>query len=152
MTLALQNHKPVIRDWHDMMRMIREVDSPQLKACLDAPIMDDKSPENMMEAARAVEGLQVLTHFGGEFDRNAAGKIVDSRIYSEGTVDYEIKKVEDYLPDFVKAMNAIGYKGYYSYELCHPLPIINGERAGIDFVENCAALACEMMKEFLRTT
>ncbi len=59
-TLALQNHRPVINDWKDVMRMIKEVDSPNLKACLDAPIMDDKSPENMMEAAQAVTGLQVL--------------------------------------------------------------------------------------------
>jgi len=36
-TLALQNHQPVIRDWRDMIRMIKEVNSPALKACLDAP-------------------------------------------------------------------------------------------------------------------
>jgi sugar phosphate isomerase/epimerase len=145
-TLALQNHKPVITDWKDMMRMIKEVDSPNLKACLDAPIMDDKSAENMMEAARAVGSLQVLTHFGGEFKRGTGGRIVDTREYDETPVDYEIKKVEDYLPDFVRAMDAIGYKGYYSYELCHPLPVINGQKAGIDYVEKCAKLACELMK------
>jgi sugar phosphate isomerase/epimerase len=127
-TLALQNHKPVINDWHDMMRMINEVDSPALKACLDAPIMEEKTPENIREAAQAVKGIQMLTHFGGEFDR--AGEQV----------------AENYLPHFVKAMNEIGYEGYYSYELCHPLPIINGEKAGIDFVEKNARLACEMMK------
>ena len=64
-TLALQNHKPVINDWRDMMRMINEVDSPALNACLDAPIMDEKSPENIREAAQAVKGIQMLSHFGG---------------------------------------------------------------------------------------
>ncbi len=150
-TLALQNHKPVIRDWNDMMRMIGEVDSPHLKACLDAPIMDDKSPENMMKAAKAVEGIQMLTHFGGEFGRDTGGKIVDTRDYDSGGVDYEIKKVEEYLPDFVNAMNAIGYDGWYSYELCHPLPVVNGEKVGIDFVEKNAELACELMKGLLKT-
>jgi sugar phosphate isomerase/epimerase len=148
-TLALQNHKPVINDWRDMMRMIREVDSPNLKACLDAPIMDDKSPENMMEAARAVGDLQMLTHFGGEFGRNTEGKVIDNRAYQPGEVDYEIQRVEDYLPNFVKAMNSIGYEGWYSYELCHPLPIVNGEKVKIDFVENCAGLACELMNGIL---
>ena len=66
----------VINDWRDMMRMIKGVDSPNLKACLDAPIMDDKSPENIQKAAQAVGDLQMLTHFGGEFGRNTEGKIV----------------------------------------------------------------------------
>jgi sugar phosphate isomerase/epimerase len=145
-TLALQNHKPVINDWHDMMRMIKEVDSPNLKACLDAPIMDDKSPANIMEAAEAVRGIQMLSHFGGEFGRDAEGNIIDIRPYGTAEVDYEIKKVEQYMPDFIRAMNHIGYKGWYSYELCHPLPVVNGEKVGIDFVEQCAGLACEMMK------
>src|SRR5689334_5237937 len=30
-TLALQNHKPVIRTYHDVLRMVREVASPDLK-------------------------------------------------------------------------------------------------------------------------
>jgi sugar phosphate isomerase/epimerase len=149
-TLALQNHKPVINDWHDMMRMIQEVDSPNLKACLDAPIMDDKSPGNMMEAAKAVGDLQILSHFGGEFGRNEDGRIVDVRPYGTAKVDYEIKKVEQYLPDFITAMNSIGYEGWYSYELCHPLPVVNGEKVGIDFVDNCAGLACELMKKMLQ--
>jgi len=149
-TLALQNHKPVINDWHDMMRMIKEVDSPHLKACLDAPIMDDKSAGNMMEAAEAVRDLQILSHFGGEFGRDKEGHIVDIRPYGTAEVDYEIKKVEQYMPDFIRAMNQIGYNGWYSYELCHPLPVKNGEKVGIDFVEQCAGLACEMMKELIQ--
>ena len=35
--LALQNHPPVIENHRDMLRMIAEVESPALKACLDAP-------------------------------------------------------------------------------------------------------------------
>ena len=59
------------------MRMVKEVDSPALKVCLDAPIMDDKSMENMRKAAKAVGDLQVLSHFGGEWIRNSDGKLVD---------------------------------------------------------------------------
>ena len=145
-TLALQNHKPVINDWRDMMRMIKEVDSPNLKACLDAPIMDDKSPENMQKAAQAVGELQMLTHFGGEFGINANGQIVDVQDHSDHNEKAEENRVENYYPAFVKAMEDIGYEGYYSYELCHPLPVVNGEKVGIDFVENCAGLACKLVK------
>ena len=42
-TLALQNHKPLINDHHDLLRMVKEVGSPHLKVCLDAPLMPDKS-------------------------------------------------------------------------------------------------------------
>lgn len=148
-TLALQNHKPVINDWTDMMRMIKEVDSPHLKACLDAPIMDDKSPENIKKAAQAVKGIQMLSHFGGEFDKDASGKIVDTQDHSDHGEKAAEQKAEGYLPEFVKAMNEIGYEGYFSYELCHPLPVVKGEKVGIDFVEKNAKLACEMMKGFV---
>ena len=128
------------------MRMIKEVDSPNLKACLDAPILEDKSPENIREAAEAVGDLQMLTHFGGEFGENANGQIVDIQDHSDHAGKEEEQKAGQYLPSFVKAMNDIGYEGYYSYELCHPLPIVNGEKVGIDYVEDCARLACKMMK------
>ena len=149
-TLALQNHKPVINDWKDMMRMIKEVDSPNLKACLDAPIMDDKSPENMMEAAQAVKDLQVLTHFGGEFGKDASGRIKDiQENHLSATGEPEIK-VENYYPHFIKAMKSIGYDGWYSYELCHPLPVVKGQRVGVEFVEESARCACTLMKEMLK--
>ncbi len=74
-TLALQNHKPMIKDHHDVLRMVREVNSPHLQVCLDAPLMPDKSAAAMSEAARAVGTKQVMSHFGGEFDRNPDGSI-----------------------------------------------------------------------------
>lgn len=148
-TLALQNHKPVIHDWRDMMRMIEEVDSPALKACLDAPILEEKTPENIREAAQAVKGMQMLTHFGGEFDRDDKGNIVDTQDHSDHGDKADQQLAEKYLPHFVKAMNEIGYEGYYSYELCHPLPVVNGEKVGIEFVEKNARLACELMKGLL---
>src|SRR5215471_2500295 len=66
--LALQNHRPVIKDYPDVLRMVKEVNSPHLQACLDAPLMLDKSSKSMQDAARAVGDLQVLSHFGGEFE------------------------------------------------------------------------------------
>jgi sugar phosphate isomerase/epimerase len=128
--LALQNHKPVVKDYPDVLRMVKEVSSPNLKVSLDVPIMDDKSPENIHKAAQAVGKLQVLSHFGGEYERGTDGKVIGS----------------DYYHPFVKAMNEIGYSGYMSYELCHPLPVVNGQTVGIEYADKNAKLAAEFMR------
>jgi len=128
--LALQNHAPVIRDYRDVLRMVKEVNSPNLKVSLDAPIMVDKSPENIQRAARAVGDLQVLSHFGGEYERDQDGKINGAAFYRP----------------FIRAMHEIGYSGYLSYELCHPLPIVNGQTVGIEYADKNAQLAAEFMR------
>ncbi len=128
--LALQNHAPVIRDYRDVLRMVKEVNSTSLKVSLDAPIMADKSPENIRRAAKAVGNLQVLSHFGGEYDRDKNGKVEGAAFYTP----------------FIRAMHEIGYSGYLSYELCHPLPIVRGRTVGIEYAEKNARLAAEFMR------
>jgi len=146
-TLALQNHRPVIKDHHDVLRMVREVNSPHLKVCLDAPLMLDKSAPAMREAARAVGPLQVLSHIGGEFERRADGSI---RGYerNDGVVGDETNQ---YYQDFVTAMRAIGYDGYFSYELCHQLPVENGQTVGIEFADRNAELAARFMRQLFKS-
>src|SRR2546426_9786279 len=145
-TLALQNHKPMIKDHHDVLRMVREVNSPHLQVCLDVPLMPDKSAAAISEAARAVGSKQVMSHFGGEFDRNADGSITGvDRI--DGVITGETNQ---YYRDFARAMNEIGYHGYISYELCHQLPVVNGETIGIEFAHKNAQLAVEFMREIVK--
>jgi sugar phosphate isomerase/epimerase len=134
-TLALQNHKPVINDHKDMLRMVKEVGSPHLKVSLDAWIMEDKSLEGIRQAAMDVGPLQALSHFGGEFKRE-----------SDGTV-----KGPDYYAYFVKAMKEIGYKGYLGYELCHTLPVVNGQTVGLEFADQCAEGAAIYMRGLIKT-
>jgi sugar phosphate isomerase/epimerase len=129
-TLALQNHAPVIKDHRDVLRMVREVASPHLKVCLDAPIMPKKDPVSVRQAALEVGALQVLSHFGGDYERNPDGTI----------------KAEPFYLPFVRAMLEIGYRGYLSYELCHPLPVVNGQTVGIEYVDTSARLAAEFMR------
>jgi len=145
-TLALQNHRPVIKDHRDVLRMVKEVNSPYLKVCLDAPLMLDKSLDVMREAARAVGSLQVLSHFGGEFDRQPDGSI---RGYerNDGVAGDETRQ---YYQDFARAMREIGYQGYISYELCHQLPIVNGKTVGVEFADHNAQLAAEFMREIIK--
>jgi sugar phosphate isomerase/epimerase len=146
-TLALQNHKPLINDHRDVLRMVSEVNSPHLKVCLDAPLMPDKNAEAIREAALAVGSMQVMSHFGGEFDRNPDGSITGvDRI--DGVITGETNQ---YYRDFARAMREIGYEGYTSYELCHQLPVIDGETVGIEFAHKNAQLAAEFMREIIRT-
>jgi len=129
-TLALQNHAPIIKSYKDVLRMVREVNSPALKVSLDAPIMPEKTPKYIREASMAVGPLQALSHFGGEYERGADGKV----------------KGEDFYPEFIRCMKEIGYQGYLSYELCHPLPVVNGQTVGIEFADKNAQLAAEFMR------
>jgi hypothetical protein len=44
---------------------------------------------------------------------------------------------------------SIGYNGYAGFELCHPLPVVNGQTVGLDFVDKNAQLAGEYMRGIL---
>ena len=143
-TLALQNHAPVTNSPDDMMRMIHEVDSPHLKACLDAPLAAKQGIASMRETARSVAGLQVLSHFGGEYERAADGTVAGFVRNPDTTLT-----PEGYYADFAQGMQDIGYEGYTGYELCHPLPQVNGEPVGIDFADKNAQLAAEYMRAVL---
>lgn len=127
-TLALQNHEPVTKDHHDVLRMLREVGSPALKVSLDPWGIAVKTPEYMLQAARDVGPLQVLCHFGGIYQRGPDGRV---------TGDSQFKP-------FVAAMKDIGYQGYMSYELCGPPR--GQEMLGLERAEMNAQLAAEFMR------
>jgi sugar phosphate isomerase/epimerase len=127
-TLALQNHEPVTTDHNDVLRMVREVDSPALKVSLDPWGLPVKTPEYILQAARDVGPLQVLCHYGGVYERGPDGEV----------------KGESHFRPFVAAMKEIGYQGYMSYELCGPPR--DGEMLGIERAEMNAKLAAEFMR------
>jgi sugar phosphate isomerase/epimerase len=144
-TLALQNHKPLIKDHHDILRMQEEVGSPHLKLCLDAPLMPDRSEAGIRAGAQAVGSQQVLTHFGGEFERRKDGTIRGFE-RNDGVVGEETNR---YYRDFVRSMNDIGYDGYIGYELCHQLPVENGQTVGIEYADQNAQMAAEFMRSLI---
>jgi sugar phosphate isomerase/epimerase len=144
-TLALQNHKPLINDHNDVLRMVGEVDSPHLKVCLDAPLMPDRSTEAIRAAAQAVGPLQVLSHFGGEFERRPDGSIRGFE-RNDGIIGEETNR---YYRDFIRSMGEIGYKGYLGYELCHQLPVVDGQTVGIEFADANARMAAEFLRELI---
>jgi sugar phosphate isomerase/epimerase len=141
--LALQNHPPVTNTPDDMLRMIREVGSPQVKACLDAPLAAKQAIGSMLDAAHAVRGLQVLSHFGGEYERRTDGSVLGNVRHPDDSLT-----AENYYAAFVQGMRDIGYDGYIGYELCHPLP----SGSGLDFADVNAQLAAEYMRTIVART
>ena len=132
-TLALQNHQPVVQDHHDMLDMVREVNSPALQACLDCPLLAEQDDRSVAEAVRATGARQVHSHYGGEFEE-VNGEAVQRpiRFAKRGLVNY---------PAFIKALAEIGYTGYLCYEFCHPCLGERHEMLGLEEVKRQVSLA-----------
>jgi sugar phosphate isomerase/epimerase len=131
-TLALQNHVPVIKNGYvDVLKMVKEVGSPHLKVCFDARLERTLDEAAVRKAVNEIGALQVLWHYGGEYDRGPNGII--------------LKGDEKALGEALGLLD-IGYQGWAGFELCHPLPVVNGQTVGIDFVDKNAQLALEYMK------
>lgn len=131
-TLALQNHPPVIKGIGDVLRMVREVGSPNLKVCFDARLEHEMTPEDVVKASAEVGALQVLSHYGNEYDE------VDGKI---------VLKKDELIKAQVRGLLEIGYKGYLGFELCHPLPVVDGRLVGIEFADKNAKLAARFLRE-----
>jgi sugar phosphate isomerase/epimerase len=124
-TLALQNHGPPFRPgYEDCLAMIREIDSDNLKMCLDIGVgCFDKSQqtnEYIREAVQACRDLVIYSHFNGNF-KGAANGLVMQVPYNvdEGPAAGVLMNYET----FVKELKQIGYSGYHSYEVCGPVRI-----------------------------
>ncbi len=46
-------------------------------------------------------------------------------------------------------MTEIGYDGYIGYELCHQLPVVDGQTVGIEYADEQARLAAEFMRAII---
>lgn len=140
--LALQNHPPVIRGFEDVIDFIREIDSPHLGVSLDCPILSDQSDAPVRRAVAETGPLIIHSHYGGEFDR------VDG-IPTQRKFDSRRELANDRA--FVRALADIGYAGYLSYELCHP--VLRGHaRARIEEVDLQVELAHSYMRGLLAHT
>lgn len=131
-TLALQNHPPVInKGYVDVLRMVKEVASPNLKVCFDARLEHSLDEAAVRRGINEAGALQALWHFGGEYDKGPGG--------------ITLKGDEKALAEVLGLLD-IGYKGWAGFELCHPLPVVNGQTVGVDFVDKNAQLALEYLR------
>jgi sugar phosphate isomerase/epimerase len=146
-TLALQNHHPFMmhgqKPYLDMLDMVREVGSDGLKCSLDAGLLVDQSDEGVEEAVRATGKLQVISHFFGEFGRDAKGKAVQTPIRG---LDWPHINY----PAFVKALKKAGYDDFLSFEFCHTVLDEDHQVMGIERVDEQVQLAGEYMRELIK--
>jgi len=141
-TLALQNHIPVIENYEDMLAMVNEVGSDYVQCCLDCPCEPCQDDDYMIRAVQATGDKQVLSHFNGEWARDSSGEVVQ--------VAHRTGYVLPNYPVFIKALKEIGYEGYINYEFCHPA-LQDHEPAGIEYVDRQAAYAVEYMKKLIES-
>ena len=143
-TLAMQNHGPdVVNNYKDTLALIRDVDSPYFKGCMDINIEDEpESDERAWDMARESGELQIHSHLNGEFKRDADGRVY---LAAAGYFDDRFWGRQVAYPAYFKALTSIGYQGYVDWEFCHPA-IENGEYAGIDYVHEQTRMALEYMK------
>lgn len=141
--MVLQNHSPLIRTWEDTFNLIKEVNSPWLKGCFDLPIFDKQDKEYIAHALRTVGNLQAHSHFGGEY------YLDDKRVITPKLLDYYAGGVMPDYAHYIQLMNEIGFDGYFTFELCHPLFNKDHSRAGIEFVHEQVALAKEYLTNII---
>lgn len=141
--MALQNHAPLIRGWKDTYDLVKEVNSPWLKICLDLPIFENLQKDYVANAVRAVGNLQVHSHFGGEYYRDASG------VVKPMVLDYYAGGMVPDYAHYIGLMNEIGYQGYFTFELCHPVLNEDHTRGDIEYVHNQVSLAREYMGNIL---
>lgn len=135
--LALQNHPPVLRNWHDVYEVVSEINSPALKICFDIPHNEDNK-ENITRALNTIGSLDVQFHFNGEFTRDENGKVIGKRtMFGEPIQNY---------PHMVKELKRIGYDGYICWEYCHNVLDKYGNPGTLSDVDEQTKLALEYMR------
>ena len=141
-TLALQNHAPVLRPgYEDTLAMMRELDRPNVGLCLDAPLFKERqSDDYMREAVRAcararpADALRRLELRRAGHGRGRAGAVPVVRRRRSTT--------RRYLAELQQA----GYDGYLVSEYC--LPCVKDHRiAGIDEIDRATAMALALHEE-----
>ncbi len=140
-TLALQNHAPVIENYQDMLDFINEVGCPGLKACLDPPLMKCHTEDYYRQALEATGRRMVHCHFGGRFVRAPGGRVErQSNPVNPPGADW---------PAFLRlARQVLDYRGHIGYELCSP--VLTGHRhENLDYALLQAELACQYMRQVL---
>lgn len=141
-TLALQNHAPLINCYRDMLDMVSEVGSDFVKCCLDAPCEPCQDDDYIIKAVKETGNLQVLSHVNGEWARNSKGELVYIKHCSD-------TKLANY-PVFIKALKEIGYDGYIDFEFCHPAQT-HHQPAGIEYVDKQTAYALEYIRKLIQS-
>jgi sugar phosphate isomerase/epimerase len=142
-TLVLQNHAPVTAPgYEDAIAMVQEIDRPNVKLCLDAPLFYERQDTQFVQdAVRHCREYVAYSHYGAWNFNEVDGAVVQGPAPSfGGAINYEA---------FVGALAEIGYDGYLCSEYC--VAVVNRHRiGGVEEVDRGTRLALRYMKEVVR--
>lgn len=142
--LALQNHPPVVRHSGDVLTVIEEVGSPNLRASFD--ISGERAWQEtdwVLGQARRLGKRWVHSHYGGDFRREPGGTVVRTPLgRTNGPRDGNMSWNYD---AWVQAMYEVNYPGYVAYEACTPTYLPNGRLVGIEVIDRRVELARDFM-------
>jgi sugar phosphate isomerase/epimerase len=133
--LALQNHAPVTNTYVDVLELVSEVNSPYLKACIDAPHLADQTDAGVHKAILETGQLEAWSHFGG-YEETEDNRVLEDTGEGVIAVNY---------PAFFRALHEINYDGFVAYEGCGPA-LVGHKYQGIEEVDRRARLALGYMK------
>jgi sugar phosphate isomerase/epimerase len=143
-TLALQNHAPVIRaGYEDVLAMMREIDRPNVGLCLDVPLFKERQSDAYVRAAvRACGEHILLTHYGAwNFSETATGDIVQEPAPSFGAdINYAV---------YLAELQRIGYRGYVVSEYCLPC-VTNHRVGGIEDIDRATRQGLSYIRPLIR--
>lgn len=139
-TLVLQNHAPVTTPgYEDTVAMVQEIDRPNVKICLDAPLFYERQDRAyVLEAVRACRDSLLYTHYGAwNFSETPDGQIVQGPAPSfGGPINYEA---------FIDGLVEIGYDGYLASEYCVAV-VKRHQLGGVEEVDHATRIALRYMK------
>ena len=143
-TLALQNHAPVLsKGYEDTLTMMQEIDSKNVKLCIDAPLFyESQSDEYIREAVDKCKGHIVHTHYGAwNFSLKKNGEVTQEPSPSSGDlINYQA---------FIEALYHSGYNGYLTSEYCLPV-LKNHQLGGLEEVDHATSIALQYMKQLVQ--
>lgn len=125
--LALQNHSPLAVHHQDVLQMVAEIGSPNMKVALDAPYV--AATMTPLEKAVLDTGtLMVYSTASDHVSRTIAFHHSASSTFSmkgkyqlDRTIAVPVGTGEVDYTEFFRALKKIGYDAYMAYEICSPI-------------------------------
>ena len=145
-TLALQNHPPVVRNSADCLAFADEIDSPFFKLSFD--ISGERAwqeTESVLNQARKIGKRWAHSHYSGDFRRNPDGKVIKyplgrSMGPKEGNMSWNYDA-------WIQGVFEVGYSGAMVYEACTPTYTSTGDLVPIETIDARVEMARDFMQD-----
>lgn len=143
-SLALQNHPPVVRNSADCLAFAEEINSPCFNLSFD--ISGERSWQQtdwVFNQARKIGKRWVHSHYGGDYRRDSDGHAVQVPLGramgpKEGNLSWNFDA-------WIQAAFDVGFTGPIVYEACTPVYTPNGEQVPIETVDARVEMARDFM-------